>query len=182
MKARPFSLLALMTVGSALAGPVVTQPPPPAALVAPAHYFRDQELFFDLYGSYLDRTDGGDCNCTGDDHSGGGGGVAIGNYFTPFVGARADVNFSSLEEARAIIAADLMFRYLFRDARLAPYVFVGGGVEAVSGAHGFVRLGGGLEFRLARNWGLFAEGSYAWVSTDESAENLLIKVGVRVVY
>lgn len=180
MKTFALVLIAASSLGSLWAGPLIMQPASPTAVV-PSGYFRDEELFFDVYGSYLERSDGGHCDCAGD-HEGFGGGISLGNYFNPYFGARADVNFSSVEEARTVIGADLLFRYLFREARVAPYAFVGGGVEAVSGAHGFVRVGGGLEWRLTSRIGLFSEASYAWVSTDESAENLLIKVGMRFIF
>ena len=169
----------LVFAGIAAAGPLVALPVNPNQVV-PSALFRDSELFFDGYGSYLKRY-GNDCGCGGN-QDGFGGGFAIGHYFGYYVGARLDVNFSSVEDAQITIGGDILIRYPIPNTQVAPYAFVGGGVQVDGDNSGFFRVGGGIEWRLTPHFGIFSEGSYAWVDQDSTAENLMIKVGIRYIY
>ncbi len=171
------SMLAL--AGSAAAGPLVALPFSPTA-ITPSVLFRDSELFFEGYGSYLHLKES-DCGCDGK-REGWGGGLAIGHYFGYYIGARLDVNFSSLEEAKTTLGGDILLRYPIPDTHIAPYAFVGGGVQFHDGDNGFIRVGGGIEWRFTPHFGIFGEGSYAWVSQESTTENLLIKAGIRYIY
>jgi hypothetical protein len=174
-------LSTLVLAGFASAGPLVALPVSPYQ-VTPSPLFRDSELFFDGYGSYLHRY-GNECGCGGGgSRDGFGGGFAVGHFFGYYVGARLDVNFSSVEDAQTTIGGDIIIRYPFPEAHVAPYAFVGGGVEVAEGNNGFFRVGGGLEWRITPHFGVFTEGSYAWVDQNDSAENLTVKVGIRYIY
>src|ERR1022692_2494134 len=112
MKITAFAMLSSLAVaGSVFAGPVVMEPQVAPTQVVPSSIYRDQELFFDIYGSYLDRSSNNNCGCTDDNKKNGfGGGFAIGDYINPYIGARFDVNFSSVHDARTDIGADFLFR------------------------------------------------------------------------
>lgn len=177
-----FLLSSLVLADIAAAGPLVALPVSPTQLV-PSPIFRDQEIYFDGYGSYLHRYGGRKCGCDDSGDQGGfGGGFAIGYTFAYYVGARLDVNFSSVDDAQTNVGGDIIIRYPFPEAHLAPYAFVGGGVEAADGNHGFFRVGGGIEWRFTPHFGIFSEGSYAWVDQGGDAENLTVKVGIRYIY
>lgn len=181
MKKFAFTLLAALScIGSAWAGPLVALPVEPNRIM-PSVLFRDQELFFDIYGSYLEHREK-NCGCDSK-HEGFGGGFAVGHYFGYYVGARFDVNFSSVEHAKTNLGGDILLRFPIETARLAPYAFVGGGVQIADGSNdGFLRAGGGLEWRFTPHFGIFSEASYAWVDQQNTANNLTIKAGIRYIY
>ncbi len=172
-------LTALVCVGSSVAGPLQALPVNPHE-VTPSALFRDQELFFDIYGSYLQNRET-NCDCESK-RDGYGGGFAIGHYFGYYVGARLDVNFSSVEDAKTNIGGDILLRFPIQTAHLAPYAFVGGGVQVANGNNGFLRVGGGIEWRFTPHFGIFGEGSYSWVDQENRANNLTIKAGIRYIY
>jgi hypothetical protein len=189
MKINAIALLSsLALAGSALAGPVIVNAPVETTKIVPSAVFRDQEFFFDVYGSYLDRTsnqDSASCACSDDNSKrhGFGGGLAAGEFFNPYLGARVDVNFSSVHDAKMDVAADFLFRVPIKDTQLSAYALVGGGVEVVNGSHSLIHLGGGLEYRITPTIGIFTEATYGWVFfPDERDENLTIKLGVRYAY
>jgi hypothetical protein len=180
MKKTALLLLSLTALaGSANAGPLVALPVNPTA-ITPSVLFRDSELFFDAYGSYLNHR-ATDCSCGGKSE-GYGGGFAVGHYFGYYIGARLDVNFSSVEAAQTSIGGDILLRYPIPNTHLAPYAFVGGGIMGNDGNPGFFRAGGGLEWRFTSHFSIFGEGSYAWVYEDDNSNNTLVKVGVRLIY
>lgn len=185
MKTSLFALLSILGLSTAaLAGPIEMRPALPATAITPSKVFSDEQFFIDLYGSYLNRTGTEDCGCG--DHGkqhGFGGGLGVGYFMVPsYVVVRADANFSSVHDARCEIAADVLFRLPLAGGRIAPYALVGGGLEAADGTNGFLHVGGGLEWRLTSNLGLFGEVTYAWVNSMDDNNNLTAKVGVRVVY
>jgi opacity protein-like surface antigen len=180
-----FSVLGLF--GSATAGPLDVRPPAPMNAIAPSPVFSDEQFFFDLYGSYLNRTGGmTDCTCMSGDEKmhGFGGGISVGYFVVPsYIVLRADASFSSVHDASREIAADVLLRLPLDNGRWAPYLLVGGGIEAVNGNNSFFHVGAGLEYRLTSNLGLFGEFTYAWVdNSPDDNENLTAKVGVRVAY
>lgn len=183
MKKFALFLLSSLVLGDfAAAGPLVALPVSPTQVVG-SPLFRDQEIFVDGYASYLHRYGGRHCGCGGiGDQDGFGGGFSVGYMFAYYVGARLDVNFSSVEEAQTNIGGDVIVRYPFPEARVAPYALVGGGVQVNDGSHGFFRVGGGIEWRITPHFGVFSEGSYAWVSQDSTSQNLTIKAGLRYIY
>ncbi len=174
-------LFVVAAAGSAVAGPLRALPARPYE-VTPSPLFRDQELFFDLYGSYVRHDERSSGHSGHSDRDGFGGGLSIGHYFGYYIGARFDVNFSSVDAAEITLGGDILLRYPIRETHVAPYVFAGGGVMLDHGDPGFFRLGGGLEWRFTPHFGIFGEGSYGWVYQDTDGENLLIKVGIRYIY
>jgi hypothetical protein len=90
------------------------------------------------------------------------------------------VNFSSVDAASTTVAGDVIFRYPIPETPIAPYCFVGGGLVPDHGNHAFVRVGGGVEWRITPHFGLFGEASYAWLHPED--EDLMIKAGVRLIF
>ena len=176
-----FTTLALAT--SLTAGSVAYNPTPAPSAIVPSSLYRDTELFFDVYGSYLKQYHYENCGCDDNKRNGWGGGISVGEYFIPNVGLRADANFSSLHEARTQVCADLLLRYPIPGTRFAPYALIGGGIESISGStDALFRVGGGLEYRVTSRFGLFTEASYAWVYNDMRTDDLTIKAGMRFVF
>lgn len=184
MKRNLFALFSVLGLfGSAIAGPLEIRPATPLT-VAPSKMFSDEQFFIDLFGSYLNRTGTEDCGCG--DHGkqhGWGGGIGAGYFIVPsYVVLRADVNFTSVHDARTEVSADVLFRLPLADGRIAPYALVGGGLEAADGTNGYFHAGGGLEWRITNNVGIFGEVTYAWVDSMAENNNLTAKLGVRVAY
>lgn len=184
MKKLILALFSMLTLATSLtAGPIVYNPTPPPTAVVPSSLYRDMEFFVDVYGSYLKQYGYDVCGCDDKKRDGWGGGISVGEYFIPHVGLRADANFSSVDEARTQVCADLLLRYVIPGTGFAPYALIGGGIENKSGStDALFRAGGGLEYRLNSKFGLFTEASYAWIFNDDNTEDLTVKAGMRFVF
>ncbi len=174
---------------SAIAGPVA--PPPGQAVSHHQHglghgaLFRDQEFslagFALLTASDLSALD-----------SSWGGGVELSYFFDRHVGLAVEGWLLDSSDAVATgpvdlsatlgaINASLVVRMPVEEARLAPYVFGGGG-WLFNGSDSFqLHVGGGLEYRLTENFGVFGDGRFVWL--DEFSDNYgLFRAGFRVTF
>jgi hypothetical protein len=140
--------------------------------------FRPNEFQLDLFGSYADQDRFG----AGRERWGGGLGL---NYFpSRYMGIGAD---SYLEEYKwpYRVNGSLIFRLPIDDSGLAPYVFGGGGREfkymTTWTAHGGV----GLELRMNRHFGFFADGRRVFDVDDRHGDELdywLARAGLRFAF
>lgn len=144
-------------------------------VVAPEPAFGETELQFDVYGAYVDagRTDG----------DGFGGGVAINYFFHRNFGFSLDTNASEGDSDTIWQhSIGLIGRYPFEvnGIFLSPYVKLAGGIQSHGGSDAFFALGGGLEWRVKPNFGLFTEATYGFV--EDNADFVNIRAGVRFVF
>ena len=74
-------------------------------------------------------------------------------------------------------SGSIVFRFPFESARLAPYLFVGGGYQFDPIEQAFAHGGVGLEYRFIKNAGLFIDARY--VLTEDSNDFGLGRLGFR---
>ena len=109
-------------------------------------------------------------------------GVGLNFFFLRFLGIGAeaystDVNHIFVENA----SANLIVRFPIEPAHLAPYIYGGGGYQWEPGEEWFVQFGGGLDVRITRNWGLFADARY--VIPEHGGNNFgIFRGGLRFVF
>jgi hypothetical protein len=176
MKLATLLLCSVALAGTAFAGPVdygkggkgvVPPPPPPAECFGPG---------FDIGffgGGYLPAH-----KETRDD--GLGGGVLFEYFFNEYVGIQASYGAFAPSPTHHVYGGDLVLRYPFQEACVAPYLLVGGGGVSNSDNFGYWDLGGGLEFRFPsmNHVAIFADGAYHWCK-DHEQNFTLVRLGVK---
>jgi Outer membrane protein beta-barrel domain len=136
-------LATVIAASSALAGDEVVnkdykQP------VAPTTCFKDQEVQFDLFGSFMNLPYGHDyfyhdfngnfksSRLNNNERDGGGGGVGVNYFFLRYFGVGADCDIDSNIDGVANYTGKVIFRLPIEAGGfcIAPYVFGGGGGES----------------------------------------------------
>ncbi len=132
--------------------------------------FPPNQLSLDLFGTYAtaDRF--------GVKRDRWGGGLGLNYFFMRYIGIGAD---SYLEEWKWPYRVNgSLFLRLPTQSGLAPYAFGGGGREFKYAPQWTYHAGGGLEFRLNRHFGVFADGRQVW--PKETRDYVLARAGVRL--
>jgi hypothetical protein len=169
----PLLTLLAMSVG-AFAGTETVQSKQTVAPL-PELCFQDREFQLDLFGSYTDSLEQ-------NPHSDGfGGGIALNYFFIRNLGIGVDGNvFDGNANGVWAPTGRLIVRFPIDSACIAPYVFGGGGYEVNGDGFGTAHAGGGLEFRVKPNLGVFGEGRYTWGESDRDSAQY--RVGLRFVF
>lgn len=107
-----------------------------------------------------------------------GAGVGVNYFFNRYFGIAAEAytenhNHSFVDDA----AGSLVFRFPIEPARLAPYVFAGGGYQFDPIEQAFAHAGTGLEYRFVDHMGVFLDARY--VFTEDSNDFGLARLGFR---
>ena len=133
--------------------------------------FGANELKVDIFGTYATRSR------SGEKEDSFGGGLGVTWFLTDHIGVSAD---SYVEELRTPYRANasLILRLPIEDLSLAPYIFGGGGRQFEIVPQWTRHAGVGLEFRLNRHSGLFADGRR--VFPEETPDYTLVRAGLRV--
>jgi len=138
--------------------------------------FRDQELQVDAFAAGAFYNQG---------RPGWGGGLGVNYFFTKFIGLGVEQDVLGHQGAPGewITAGNLFLRYPICSLNLAPYALVGGGAAYGSGrrGHGFGDVGGGLEYRVTDNVGLFSDARWVY-SSEEPKSGLLGRAGLRFAF
>ena len=110
-----------------------------------------------------------------------GGGISLSHWFNPNLGLDFSAAWYGTSSAVHNYSLDLVYRFVNRDACVAPYVLGGGGLHANGTTVGLYRLGAGIDMRF-ESWscaGLFADGIYTW--TANGVQDYAIgRLGVRI--
>ncbi len=146
---------------------------------APECKFRDQELQIDAYAAGAFYSVG---------RPGWGGGLGVNYFFTKYIGIGVEQNILGREKvggsgsyAEWATIGNLFLRYPFCFG-LAPYGMVGGGGAYGTGkGYGFGHVGGGLEYRVTDNIGLFTDGRYVY-SAEDPKNAFLGRAGLRFAF
>jgi hypothetical protein len=114
-----------------------------------------------------------------DDDSLGGGALAE-YFFSEYIGIQASYGIFATDSEHHEIDGGLVLRYPLRSLCVAPYVLVGGGVEANSSNEGNFFAGGGIETRLesVNCLGIFTDGAYHWAGGDKP-DYTIVRLGVK---
>ncbi len=110
-----------------------------------------------------------------------GAGLGINHFFTRHLGIGADAysentNHKFVDNA----SASLIFRIPLDSVHLAPYAFGGGGYQFETADRAFLHAGAGLDVRLTKDIGLFADARY--VFTRDAANFGQGRAGVRFLF
>jgi hypothetical protein len=143
--------------------------------------FRDQELQVDAFSAAAFYSSG---------RPGWGGGLGVNYFFTKYFGVGVEESLLGREGidgegnyAEWATIGNFIARYPICSINLAPYGLVGGGA-AYGGnrpGHGFGHVGGGLEYRVTDNIGLFSDARYVY-STENPKNAVLGRAGVRFAF
>ncbi|MDB6125889.1 MAG: hypothetical protein JWQ71_4882 [Pedosphaera sp.] len=151
--------------------------------------YNANELTFDLFGSFLGQERRfTDFPNTSIRKGRWGGGIGANYFWSRDVGIGVDT--SAQTESRHFVdhvGGNLIVRLPIDVIRLAPYVFAGGGRKFNPQYAWFGDAGAGLEFRLNRHTGLFADARYIWVdrtrtSFGASRDEALLRSGFRLAF
>ena len=145
--------------------------------------FRANETSIDAFGSIsvgqrtIDNLSG---NRVGDDGELGAG-VGLNHFYTRYLGVGADA-YSEDTDGGFIdnSSLNLILRLPIDELHLAPYVYGGGGYQFEPGDVAFGQAGAGLELRLDRDFGIFADARY--VMTDGTENFGVGRAGVRLTF
>jgi hypothetical protein len=184
MKKIALPLIACLALASsAFAGQEVKETKEYKTPVEPC--FKDQELQLDIFGTWTE------VNHNNPNHNGFGGGLGVNYFFIKYLGigvdgdarygAHGDSHHTS-SDAVADFTGRLIARYPIEAGSfcLAPYAFVGGGLEFDDVTVGTWHAGGGLEWRATHKLGIFTEGRYTWGGNDVNSTQ--VRAGVRIVF
>jgi hypothetical protein len=182
---KTLSLIALVlaTASASFAGQTVSS----KKIVAPAEdsRFRANEWQVDTSvvgagGNYNNKSGGGV-----------GGNLGINYFFTQYIGIGVDNSVGafwksqdSAAEGVDSVQADLLVRYPITSWNLAPYVMIGGGGAWGSASQGDGNVGGGFEWRFARNVGLFADARWLYGGATNMGQLSIVlpRAGVRFIF
>ncbi len=114
-----------------------------------------------------------------------GGGLGLNYFFTRYFGIGIDDTLGGLNIARGQVfdnlQGNLIARYPIESWHLAPYAMVGGGSTwGNNAAQGNGNAGIGLEYRINRSIGLFADSRY--IFGNKGLNESLSRAGVRFVF
>ncbi|MCX6974564.1 MAG: hypothetical protein NTZ94_09775 [Verrucomicrobia bacterium] len=138
--------------------------------------FRDQELQVDAFGLGAFFDEG---------QPGWGGGLGVNYFFTKFIGIGLEQDLFGRDKNTTewATAGNIFLRLPICSLNLAPYALVGGGA-AYGGnrpGHGFGHVGGGLEYRVTNNIGLFSDARYVYSSVDPQ-NAVAVRAGLRFAF
>ena len=177
MKKLSLSLVlgAILATGSAFAGTEAKSFKDKVPLAPEECKFRDMEFQVDAFytGFFGGR---GSAFSTGS-----GGGVGLNFFFAKYFGIGYEAAwYSNNGTAEHLpLAGNFFLRYPICSLNLAPYVMVGGGAAWDGDCLGYGNVGGGLEYRITKNIGIFADGRYFYGGVGNVAN---LRSGLRIAF
>jgi hypothetical protein len=112
-----------------------------------------------------------------------GGGVGVNYFLTKYFGISADDTISSLNgngHTYNSSQADIIARLPFESLHLAPYALVGGGATWGTKSQGDGNVGVGLDYRINRTVGIFADSRYLY--GNNGLNETLTRAGLRFAF
>jgi hypothetical protein len=131
--------------------------------------FKASECNIDIFGTW--RVASSDSMSNG--RIGFGGGVSY--FFQRYLGVGADAFFESVDWPKADLS--IIARYPMEEIHTAPYLFGGGGRD-FDDSQWTGHIGGGLEYRLNSEAGVFVDVRETFVEQDR--DYMLFRVGMRL--
>ncbi len=110
------------------------------------------------------------------------GGASLGYFFTENLGIETSYSVFDVDPSEEhLITANLVYRFVNKDACFAPYIMAGGGVLTNGSTRGLYDVGAGVDIRFESLGclGLFADATYNWVE-DDGEDFTLIRAGFRI--
>jgi hypothetical protein len=145
-----------------------------------------QELSLDMFGSYINpERRFNELFDTNIRKGFWGGGAGVNYFFTRELGIGTDFNISSKPDDFGLVdywVGNLYARLPLGNSGFAPYIFGGGG-RAISPIWQWTYGGGvGLEYRFNPGTGIFSDARFLWGDRGTVYNNLVIRVGLRLVF
>ena len=117
-------------------------------------------------------------------YSGMGGGLGLSYFFTKYFGIGVDDTLGGLNgngNTYDNLQGNLIARLPIESLHLAPYAIAGGGATwGANQAQGNGHVGGGLEYRINRAIGLFADSRYIY--GNKGLNESLTRAGLRFIF
>ncbi len=137
--------------------------------------FRTTEFQLDTFYTGFVGTKGSELK------TGSGGGFALNFFFARYFGIGYEAAWydKSGTAEHMPLAGNFFFRYPICSLNLAPYVMVGGGAAWDGTTIGYGNVGGGLEYRITKNIGLFVDGRYFYGGSGNVAN---LRSGLRFAF
>lgn len=136
--------------------------------------FRDTEFQVDAFYSGIIGSHGSKVG------TGSGGGVGLNFFFAKYFGIGYEAFWTGSGNGEHFpTGGNAFFRYPICSLNLAPYAMVGGGAAFNGNPKGYGNVGGGLEYRITDNIGLFADGRYFYGGVGNLAN---IRSGLRFAF
>ena len=158
-----------------------TPPPPPPPPPPPEYLFRAGETSLDLFGSLSIDQETID-NISGErvkDDGRLGLGLGANHFFIRHLGLGVDAYTENTQHSFVDnTSGNLILRIPIEGLRLAPYAYGGAGYQFDPTGLWFGQAGAGLEFRLAKHVGIFADARY--VFTDGTRNFGVGRLGLRL--
>jgi hypothetical protein len=137
--------------------------------------FRDTEFQIDTFYTGFYGTGGSRF------HTGSGGGFGLNFFFARYFGIGYEAawygNNGTAEHMP--LSGNFFLRYPICSWNLAPYLMVGGGAAWDGTTVGFGNVGGGLEYRLSNNIGIFVDSRYFYGGSGNVAN---MRSGLRFAF
>jgi hypothetical protein len=147
-------------------------------VVAPQQdLFRAGEVQLDAFAA------GAAGNYNGGSVNGFGGGLGLSYFFSKYFGIGVDNTLTSLNgngHTYNSTQGTLIGRLPIESLHLAPYALVGGGATWGTQSQGNGSVGGGLEYRINRVIGLFADSRYIY--GNNGLNETLTRAGLRFIF
>lgn len=106
-----------------------------------------------------------------------GGGIGLDYFFSQYAGIGLSTHMENTGgTAIDNLVSELYVRYPIEKWKAAPYAVGGGGYE-FGGKGWFQSVGGGLELRFKKRWGIFADWQYVF---HDGYDDNVIRAGIRV--
>ena len=120
---------------------------------------------------------------SGKSYNGMGGGLGLSYFFTKYFGIGIDDTLTSLNgngHTYNSTQGNLIARLPIESLHLAPYALLGGGATWGTQSQGNGNVGGGLEYRINRGIGLFADSRYLF--GNNGLNESLTRAGLRFIF
>jgi hypothetical protein len=165
------AVLSLVVAAGAYAGPFKSIQE--VVIVEPECLFSDNEFQVDLFYSGIfsnsDRV-----------RTGSGGGFGLNYFFARYFGLGYEAFWTSSGNGEHFpLGGNAFFRLPICSWNLAPYAMVGGGASFDGFAKGYGNVGGGLEYRVTRNIGIFVDARYFYGGVGNLAN---LRSGLRFAF
>lgn len=167
--------LAGLSLCSAFAGDGKTFKETKEVVVVDDCRFRDME--FQIDGFYTGFFGGSGSRFS----TGSGGGFGFNFFFARYFGIGYEAAwYSNNGTAEHMpLGGNFFVRYPICSLNLAPYAMVGGGAAWDGTTIGYGNVGGGLEYRITKNLGIFADGRYYYGGPGNVAN---LRSGIRIAF
>jgi hypothetical protein len=137
-----------------------------APLRGNAQLFPPKESQLRVFGTYLNQAD-----------EKWGGGIGLDYFPSSYAGIGMSTHMENTGgTAIDNLTSEAYIRWPIEKWHMAPYAVGGGGYEFDKG-HWFQSVGGGLEFRFSKRFGLFADWQYVF---HHDYDDNVIRAGIRV--